>query len=181
MLYPGAIAAGGTYGSAEPEHPAKSFLKFFKTPIFVALVLGIVLRLIPASLVPGLAQFAAPGRIVMTLIQTIGSATVPVVLIAVGILLRPSSLPEHGARVVSVGFLKLIALPILTWAVARFLFHVSGTLLEICVLQAAMPPSASATVFAGQYDLDGNLAVGAFFALTIASALTIPLMLGLLH
>jgi hypothetical protein len=117
----------------------------------------------------------------MQVIGMLGSVTVPVVLIAVGLLLRPSSLPQHVSKVAVIGLFKLVALPVVVWTVGRYLFHVTGSMLEVCVLQAAMPPSATSTVFAGQYDMDGSLAIASFFALTVISAITLPIMLGILR
>ena len=180
-LYPGGPILGSIYGTSKsPKSFAKTF-SFAKSPVFITLIVAILLRLLPPSLVPQNAALLVVGKLFMQVVALIGGVTVPVVLIAIGLLLRPSSLAEHGSKVAVLGLLKLIALPVIVWSLAKFLFHIHGDMLEICVLQAAMPPSAMATVFSGQYDLDSNLAIASFFALTVVSAATLPLMIGLLR
>jgi predicted permease len=180
-LYAGAPILGGFFGNSRIDVRPKIRLDFLRSPAFLALATGILVRLIPQRFVPTEPVLVNAGALFMKVIGLVGGVTVPVVLIAVGLLLRPSSLARHSAQVALIGLLKLIVLPIVTWLTARFVFHITGTLLEVCVLQASMPPAATATVFAGQYDMDGSLAIASFFALTVASALTIPLMLSLLR
>ncbi len=180
-LYPGAPIIGSVFGKSQAEGSQKPIWGFLKTPVFIALALGLLLKLVPQAWVPSTPPFVVFGKYFVQVISMIGGVTIPVVLIAVGLLLRPSSLAQHYQKVAVIGVYKLILMPLLTWLVARFLFQMSGSLLAICVMEACMPPSATSTVFSGLYDLDGSLAVGAFFALTILSALTLPLMLGILR
>jgi len=56
-----------------------------------------------------------------------------------------------------------------------------GDLLHVTVLQCAMPTAVMASVYAAQSDLDGDKAVGIVFLTTVLSAVTVPLLLGLLH
>jgi predicted permease len=181
-LYPLAPIMGQMFGHGRAASASTaSPFQFLKTPVVVALVIAILLKFIPSGWVPASPPLAEAGQLFMLLLTMIGNVTIPVVLIAIGILLRPSSLAMHGKKVAFVGIFKLLIMPIVVWLLAKYAFHISGSLLAVCVMEAAMPPSASSTVFAGQYDLDGGLAIASFFALTVVSAVTLPLMLGILR
>lgn len=180
-LYPGALVLGALYGGQARKHPSAAITGFLRSPLFVALALGLALRFLPHGGLTVPRALTIAGGMGLSVIALVGSATIPVVLIAIGLMLRPSTLPHHGRDVLLIGGLKLILLPTMAWLAARYLFDLRGDLLRVCVLEAAMPPSASATVFAGEFGMDGGLAVAAFFALTLASALTMPLMLALLR
>jgi predicted permease len=180
-LYPGAIVLGAMLGRGKSQGMGSSVMGVFKSPTFLAMVVGIGLALVPHSFFPHTLAAQKLGKMAMDLLKIVGGATIPVVLIAVGLLLRPSALAKHGMKVVVVGFFKLLALPTIAFVISRFVFHVSGELLSVVVLQASMPPSATATMFCGQYEMDGSLAVASFFALTVASAITVPLMLSVLR
>ncbi len=77
--------------------------------------------------------------------------------------------------------LKLIIMPVIAYSVSRWVFHLHGGLLSVSTLEAAVPPAATTVVFAIRYRLDSDLAVALFFALTVASAVTLPLMLSILR
>ena len=180
-LYPSAPVLGGIFGTTQMERSLADRLSFLRTPAFIALALGIALKLIPQAWIPTSPPLVQTGKMIMQIAGIIGVSTIPVVLVAIGLVLRPSSLAEHGKKVAVLGLLKLIVLPVLVWLVAKFIFQIHLALLAACVMEAATPPSATSTVFAGQYDMDGGLAIASFFALTVISAVTLPIMLGLLR
>ncbi len=189
LVYPVALVLGGIYGRAGKQTLAETAFKVVKTPVFVCLVLGLTLRLIPIPHAPhpgamlrlydGIAGFLGA---LAAAVHLVGSATIPVVLVAIGIRMRPSALKAHIVGVSIIGLGRLIVAPILGFLVARYVLQIHDpALLMICVVISGTPPSAAATVMAGQYDMDGGLGVAAFVALTILYALTMPLMLTFLH
>jgi predicted permease len=180
-LYPSAPVLGNVFGKTQAERTLMEKLSFLRTPVFIALVLGILLKLLPPAFVPHTPALVDIGKTIMRVVALLGAATIPVVLVAIGVVLRPSSLKKHAPKVAVVGILKMIVMPILVWLVARFMFQLSPSLMAACILEAGTPPSATSTVFAGQYDLDSGLAIASFFALTVISAITLPIMLGLLR
>jgi len=189
LLYPGAVMLGSIYGRTEEQSLRDAIGKFARSPIFIALVVGIAAALAPSlhAPIPGsplvASYFFAHSllRGILAVLHTTALATIPVVLIAIGLMLRPSTLKQHWKEVSYIGLLKLIVSPVVGWAVGRYALGFAGPLLTICVLECGVPPSASATVFAGQYEMDGSLAIAAFFALTIASAVTLPIAVTLLR
>lgn len=190
FMYPGAAMLGSVYGRSEGATFAQSFLRWLKSPLFGAMLVGLVARFIrwPAALTTGDAALVRQALAVLiaagsAIIHVVAQATVPLIMISIGIILRPSSLSQHLGPVSIMAALKLLVAPLAGYAVARCLLHIgAGTaLLGVCVLECALPPSANATLFSGQYEMDGSLGAAAFFALTTLSAITVPLALCLLR
>jgi hypothetical protein len=205
-LYPGAAIVGATFGDPAAAHPGTgsghrsarhrrtaAALRFFRSPLFAALVVGLTIRLVP-DIVAGISPAAAAlltaavsATGVQTLIGTLGKAlgylgqgTTPIVLLALGAALRPGAV-RRAPRLVAVSCtLKLLVLPVLMWTLCRAL-AISGPLLSLGVQEAAMPTSVVCSVLCAQTALEGDLAVGIVFATTVCSAVTLPLALALLR
>jgi predicted permease len=179
-LYPGALLLAAYYGRSGGD-PKSGLLKLLRAPFFVVLIVAIVMRVVgshvhvPAGVLPQI------GAILLKTIDLIASATVPVVLLAIGLTLRPGQVRKEFKIVCLTAGIKLVAVPVVAWAVARWVLQLKGDLVSVVVLEAAMPPAATATVFAAQLEMDGALAVAAFFVLTVATAATLPLMLAVLR
>jgi predicted permease len=160
-----------------------------KTPVLICLALGLALRLIPVPHAPSSGSLlrlydGAAGFLgaLASAVHLVASATIPVVLVAIGIRMRPSALKANIVGVCIIGVGRLVLAPIIGFLVARYVLQIHDpALLMICVAISGTPPSASATVMAGQYDMDGALGVAAFVALTILYAVSMPLMLTFLH
>jgi len=190
FLYPTAALLGSLYGRSTGKTFLQSFGRSLRSPIFLAMLIGIAVRLTPWPKPPALGEEAhiyAMGALILgalsSSIHVVAQATIPVILISIGVVLRPSSLAQHIGAVSVIATLRLIVAPVVGFLVAHYMFgiHNEASLIGVCVLECALPPSANATLFSGQYDMDGSLGAAAFFALTILSAITIPLALSVLH
>ena len=156
-------------------------VKTLRTPLTYSLGIGIALRIIPWPA----AMLEAPWvreicEVLMQILQYLAQGTVPIVLLALGVSLRPGSLKGDPRPIAIASVLKLFIVPLVAYAVAREL-GLHGDLLHVTVLQCAMPTAVMASVYAAQSDLDGDKAVGIVFLTTVLSAVTVPLLLGLLH
>ncbi|HEY3332250.1 MAG TPA: AEC family transporter [Capsulimonadaceae bacterium] len=189
-LYPIALLVAGVYGrTSETQTMRESMIRVFRTPIFNAVLIALALRFVPWPHLHGEGAMAvvAAGvaktlHAIVVAIHWVSSATIPVILVSIGLLLRPSAIRDHIGNVAVIGILRLIVAPALGFLTARYILGIHDpALLTICVIISGTPPSAAATVLCGQYDMDGSLGVAAFFALTMLSALSIPLMLSILH
>ncbi|MCR2811948.1 AEC family transporter [Microbacterium sp. zg.Y1090] len=126
----------------------RSIRRIFKrtatNPIVVGSVLGAVVSLTGLPL----------PTIVLDPLQLIANACVPVLLIGYGMSLHGQRVlddPLRRAEVASATMLKLVAMPMIAWAVGAFLFHLSpGDLLVVTVL-AALPTAQNIFTYSQHY------------------------------
>ena len=165
--------ATGTGGGGRRE----AVLRFLRSPLFGSAILGIALRLAPVP--PGLGAVPvvrAVGAVLGKCLEYLGQGTTPLVLLALGVALRPGA---AGGRVGALSLAcacKLLVSPLAMWGMCRLL-GLHGEARMDGVLEAAMPASVMASVLAGQNDMEGDFAVGVVFVSTVLSALTVPLLL----
>ncbi|MEO7719512.1 MAG: AEC family transporter [Capsulimonas sp.] len=171
-----AALAGATLGTARTdESPRKNLTRILMSPIFIALLVGLAAHFLPGSH----AALATPvGQIVDKTLGYLAQGTTPLVLLAVGLSLRPEAAGKSIPTLLLSCALKLIISPLIMWPICR-LFGLHGDLLAVGVLLAAMPASVMSSVYAAHHDMDGDYAVATVFVSTILSALTIPWMLSL--
>lgn len=170
----------GTAGGAGHGERA-SVLRFLRSPLFVSLMVGATVRLIPWP--TALLQetgVRASGQILGQCLTYLGQGTTPVVLLALGAALRPGDGRIYARPLLTASLLKLIACPVAMWAVCRAL-GIHADLLNEGVMAAAMPTAVMASVLSAEHDLEGGFAVSVAFGSTALSALTVPLLLSLLR
>ena len=112
-----------------PQSLGRVLSKQIKSPILIALVVGLVLKEV---------GFAMPGE-VGTVVYLISDAAAPVALFALGGILAKYSLGGNlqGAFVASA--LKLAVHPLIVWALGTYVLNVRATWMWLAVLIAAMP------------------------------------------
>ena len=112
-----------------PQSLGRVLSKQIKSPILIALVVGLVLKEV---------GFAMPGE-VGTVVYLISDAAAPVALFALGGILAKYSLGGNmqGAFVASA--LKLALHPLIVWALGTYVLDVRATWMWLAVLTAAMP------------------------------------------
>ena len=179
-MYLTAALVGSRFGGGDGSGGHKAAMgRFFRSPIFLSAVLGLGLHsLPPLPSVPPLLHQA--GRILMQCLGYLGQGTTPLVLLALGVALRPgAALRQPKALGLACGA-KLLLCPLLVWALCRA-FGVGGEVRADTILETAMPTAVLASVLSGQNDMEGDFAVGVVFMATALSALTVPLLLTLLH
>ena len=189
-MYLTAALAGAYFGSTHhgcthygshvqnnsPGHWA-AIARFFRSPIFLSAVLGLGLHSLPVpaalSQTPSLRVL---GGIVRQCLGYLGQGTTPLVLLALGVALRPgAALKQPGPLLLACGS-KLLLCPLLVWGLCRLL-GIHGEVRADTILEAAMPTAVMASVLAGQNDLEGDFAAGVVFTATVLSALTNPMLL----
>ena len=132
-------------------------------PSFLALIIGIVVGAIGGwpSAVHGV-------------LAPLGATLTPLALFSVGMQFRFGlEKGQAGALGLGLGW-KLFVAPFLCWLMGRSL-GVSGLMLTVGVLQAAMAPMISAAILADEYELDPQLANAILGAGIVLSLITIPL------
>jgi predicted permease len=162
-----ALAIGGTIvvavysgKSASAAEVARKVLLF---PAFVALVVGVI-----AGLLGGWPQ---P---VDAIFDRVGATLVPIALFSVGLQFRLQFQRDQAAALLLALGWKLALAPLLIW-LGGLAIGVSSAILTIAVLQSAMAPMISATILAGQNDLEPRLANSVLGIGIVLSLVTVPL------
>jgi predicted permease len=187
-----AIAGRGSRPSTAapaPPPPRDTWTSFFRSPVFVAMVAGIAIRLLPwPDAVRHYAPLDAIGGVVGKCLGYLGQATVPLILLSLGASLRagtrptptPSlkgreSTPLNGAPSIALACVfKLVLMPLLMWTLLRLL-DIRGDTLTVGVMLAGMPSGVMSSVLSRYYNLDGDYAVEVVFITTVLSAFTLPI------
>jgi len=162
IVAPLALAKVTGGSSVTPRELARRVLFF---PPFIALLLAILPLPHPSLLEPVLTAAAAP--------------LVPLAMFAVGLKLRFS--PPRPKRVLALGLaLKLLLFPCIAWGLARA-FGARGLVLEVAVLETAMPTMITAGALMMTYGVAGELAAGFVSWGLILSLVTVPAWSVLMH
>jgi hypothetical protein len=138
-----------------------------RNPLIVAPLIGAVLNAGGIGSPPVIGPF----------LDILGSAALPVGLMAVGAGLDLAAVRPAGRLVAVASAVKLLVLPALTFA-AGWLLGLGALAQAVAVLYATLPASASSYVLARQMGGDAPLMAGIITATTLIAALTIPLIIG---
>jgi malonate transporter and related proteins len=149
--------------------PADLLLSVATNPLIVACAGGFVLNATGLGL-PELAN---------AMLEILGRAALTLALLCVGAGLDLGRLGRNPPAVAAASVLKLMVMPVATWAFCR-LFGVEGVAAATALLFTAAPISASSYVLARQLGGDAPLMAGLITLSTILAALTMPLALALL-
>lgn len=141
-------------------------------PVFAAMLLALILVLTERRM-PEL--FDEPAAM-------LGQTAVPLALFCVGLALHPAvegirsgGVPKAPIAVGSA--VKLLLLPLLTWAaVLPFYDHLGPVWAGTLIILAATPSSTTVFLFSEEYDGDGRLAAAILVTSTGLSLITLPLI-----
>lgn len=112
-------------------------------------------------------------------LHLMGSASLPLGLLAVGAGLSFTAAMEARKDMVASSLAKLLVLPLLTWAIGRWL-GLSGVPMGVCLVFSAAPVSVSSYILARVLGGDHDRMAAIITAQTLAALVTLPLILGLL-
>lgn len=146
----------------------KDTLEFVKSPLFVAVILGLAFRKVPITGVP------------KDILTYLAALTVPLSMISVGLNLSMGSAKRWPLAIAAAVALKLALLPLLTFF-GLPLLGVGGTVAKVAVLEMAMPSAIFGGVIAGRYGANKEFVAGAIFASTLLSVGVIPAVLTLVR
>jgi predicted permease len=146
----------------------RSVLAVLKTPALLAVP--------PALLVSWLGW--SPPPLVMRPVELLSDGMIPTMLIALGVQLAAAGLPRLDADMVAASAVRLIAGPLLALALAAPM-GVEGIARSVGVLQAAMPAAVLASIIAVENDLLPSFVITAVLVSTIASVVTLTVVLAL--
>ena len=110
-------------------------------------------------------------------VELVGSMTTPLSMLLLGAILaksRPLSL-INDPRVLPVIFIRLLAIPLVTFFILRMFVH-NNLMLSVIVILAAMPVAAITVIFAEQYKGDTETASKLVAISSLLCLITIPLI-----
>jgi len=146
-----------------------SLKSFLRTPIFISLVAGLVV-----SLIPPLSNLMA-SDFFSAFFAYFNNGFEMLVAITIGLMLRPVKINEIIRYLAIVLPLALVVMPLTIFGLAT-LFQVPDMTREILVIMAAVPSGAVAAVMADRYGCDGPLASTIVVVAFLFSLITLPLL-----
>lgn len=144
-------------------------LNIFKTPLVYAVALALLARFAHIELPEFLAR---P-------IGLLSDATIPMMLLLLGTQLVGVRLGQRLPLIGTATLIRLGLAPLAGWALTMLLGF-SGTLQSTAIIEASMPTAVNAVVLASVYDRDPRLASSVVLATTLASVVTLGLLLTIL-
>ncbi|MEV6138201.1 AEC family transporter [Nocardia sp. NPDC051990] len=154
-------------GVSTPVKVRRGMLAALTTPVVLACYAGIATNV---------ANVPVPGW-TLDALSMAGAAASPVALFALGLHLGGAGLRFHGTtndEYWLIGF-KCVLFPLLTLAMSRYMFGLTGQWLSYVVLIAAMPAPQNLFIFAQQYDTEVELAASVVVKTSIAALLLLPI------
>ncbi len=153
---------------ASKKHWKESLREIFKVPLIYAAILGLICNLL---------KIDVPDLIVRPL-EFIGLMALPLILITLGYNLSEITISSFPTTLLA-SFLRMgvgLGLGILM----VHLFHLSGILRSVVILDAAMPAAVMSAVLATKYDNEADLVSSVVLVTTVVSLITIPFLLMIL-
>ena len=146
----------------------RSALAVLKTPALIAVPPALMVNAIGLALPPVLAR---P-------VELLSDGMIPTMLIALGVQLAAAGLPRLDGDMVLSSGVRLLAGPALALGLAG-LFGLDGLPRSVGILQAAMPAAVLASIIAVENDLLPSFVITAVLFSTVASVVTLTLVLWL--
>ena len=111
-------------------------------------------------------------------LELLGSAAIPVALIAVGGRLAFIKISDNLTPALFIGAFKLVVMPLAVYGAAQYFFALPQLYVATLTLLSAMPTGVFAAVFAAQYQNAEAEASSAITVTTVLSALSVSVWLG---
>ena len=138
-------------------------------PPLWAIILGLLLNFLNVNI----------GLISSNTLTYLGGATIPLIMISLGLSLDFKGIKENINTALSVSAIKLFIAPLIAFIIVTIL-GIGGLEKQVTVIEAGMPSAMLSLVLAITYDLDIKIAAACIFLSTILSMATLPLLLILL-
>jgi predicted permease len=163
------VIALARYGSGKAPGVWATTRAVIGNPLILACLLGAALGLSGIGLPFGIAPF----------LGILGTAALPLGLLAVGAALDFAAFRANPREIAASVAAKLVAVPILSW-VSGSLLGIGGVALAVTILFQALPTAPSSYIMARQLGGDHKLMAAILTVQTLASVITLPVVLWLL-
>ncbi|TEU11551.1 MAG: AEC family transporter [Anaerolineales bacterium] len=141
----------------------------FKVPVVYGVSAGFVVNL---------AAMTVPEP-VAKVVDLLGRASVPLMLLLVGIQLAKTSLAGELKLIGLATFVRLVVAPAVAFILAAWL-GLMGVTRQACVTEASMPTAVTTTILATEFEAEPQFVAGVVFVSTLASVITLTLSLALI-
>lgn len=165
FIYTGGIFIAQTYGTkVSGQKFSSALVGILRFPAFLAFIPALALKNVtfPAGLT--------------ALLEAIGMATVPLVLLSIGLSFKVRSFASYKGLIALVAVFKLIVSPFIAFAIGSLL-GLRSDMLAISVVQAGMPTAMMTVILGSKYGLDVDFLTNTVFITTALSILTLPLIM----
>ena len=150
-------------GSSPAATLATTAVAVGRNPFLVAIALGLAWSL------AGLKLWGPLDRT----LALVGGATTPMALVTVGAGLARIRLAGAIAPGAAIASAKLLAMPVLVWASARFVFGLPDLAVAVAVTSAALPSGINAFILARRYEIAVAETTAAILLSTLAAPVTL--------
>lgn len=161
-------SAGIFYASNHEKTPRKDiFITIVRMPGFIAITIGLIMK------IAGIAVPEAIGNATGLL----GQAAVPVLLTLLGITLASIQIKNVLKFIGTAALLKLIAFPAIGFLLLALLYPAGSLESKVLLIAVATPAAATTTLLAIKFNMNPDMVSSAMFVSTLASIITIPILL----
>jgi malonate transporter len=167
LLVPISAAVLDVITSPGKRHLKKVLLQPLQNPILIAAIAGLVVAFFRIPL---------PSYVIEPF-NSLGNATVPLVLLLFGMAMvheKPLRSGKDIPQMALASVIKLFAMPLVSWLLGVFVFHLSGIMLLAVTVAGALPTAQSVFTYASRYSSGRTLARDSALATTL---LSIPVLL----
>lgn len=158
------LASRGKAGAGE------ALLNVFKVPIVYAVLLAVLVKLINLSVT---------GSPVFKAVEMVGRGAIPLMLLLLGMQLAKTRVAQGMRTAGLAAFIRLAVAPIIAFSLAKLL-GLTGPTLQACVVEASMPTAVTTAVLAIEFDARPEFVTSVIFLSTLASPITLTLIIALL-
>ena len=161
----------GVYLASRGKQSARtSVVNILKMPSVYAMVIGLLFQATHISI---------PNTFLQAF-DLVGQASVPTVMIMLGMQLAELTLKDFDWKAISLGTVtRLVISPLLTWAIC-LLFPLEPLLVKVLILTAAMPSAATVLMYAIEFDATPQFVSSTTFVSTVVSFFSIAIVLFIL-
>lgn len=114
-----------------------------------------------------------------SILNYFGNATIPLIMLSIGLSLDFRNVGQNLKDSLVVSIIKLVISPLIIFVLATWL-NISGTALNIAVLEAGMSTAGNALVLAIEYGLDADLMGSMIFTNVVLSIFSLTAIISLL-
>lgn len=146
-----------------------ALLDVFKMPLVYAVLLAVFVNLMNLNIT---------GSPVFEAVEMVGQGAVPLMLLLLGMQLAKTSLAQGIRTAGLAAFIRLAVAPVIAFSLASLL-GLTGPTLQACVVEASMPTAVTTAVLAIEFDARPEFVTSVIFLSTLASPITLTLIIAL--
>lgn len=119
------------------------------------------------------------GYVFENILTYLGNSAIPLIMLSLGLTINVHDFRSYLSDTIFISVSRLLLAPIILFLILSSL-NFDGLMLQVSVLQAAMPTAMNALVLAITYDLDVELVSSVVFITTILCLFTLPLIISVI-